>query len=64
MPRLIALHKLDASRPYNDRRSVQPTICRTRARDPLVFANRNEAERVATAIPDGYQVCQACWSED
>lgn len=64
MPRIVALHKLDPTRPPKNHGTTQPTMCRTRSREPLVFDQRNAAEVVARAIPDGYRLCGKCWPEE
>lgn len=64
MPGRTALHRLDASRPFNEKRQVQPTICRTRSKDPLVFDQKNAARVLADIIPGGYRLCGRCWEEE
>ena len=63
MTRAIALHKLDQTRPHNGKQDVQPTVCRTRSRDPLVFDQRRAAEILAETISGGYHLCKPCWND-
>ena len=59
-----ALNQLDASRPFNEAKQVQPTICRTGSKDPLVFDQRRAAMVLAATIPEGYRLCGKCWEEE
>lgn len=56
----VMLHKLDVTKPCKEN-GVQPTVCRTRSKDPLVFYQRKEAQVLENAIPGAYRVCGRCW---